>query len=127
FGAATARLFARNGWKVIATGRRTERLEALKGEFPQGLVHTARMDLMDRDSIVAAVAGLPDAFKPVTCLLSNGGLALGTRPIPEVDLADWETMIDTNIKGLIHTTLEVLPLLKTAWRGASIVNMGSVA
>ncbi len=127
FGAATARLFARNGWNVVATGRRAERLAALQSEFPAGVVHAAVMDLTDRPSIVDAVAGLPAGFRPIDCLFNNGGLALGTRPIPDVDLDDWNTMIDTNIKGLIHTTMEVLPLLKAAGRGAAIVNMGSVA
>jgi NADP-dependent 3-hydroxy acid dehydrogenase YdfG len=127
FGAATARLFARNGWNVIATGRRTERLEALKAEFPDGQVHIATLDLMDRPSIEAAVAALPDDFRPVSCLFNNGGLALGSNPIPDTQDEDWERMIDTNIKGLIYTTTAVLPLLKAAGRGASIVNVGSVA
>lgn len=127
FGAATARLFARNGWKVIATGRRLERLQALKSEFPQGRVHIAQVDLTKRDTIVEAVRSLPADFRPVTCLFNNGGLALGSDPIPNIDLDDWQTMIDTNISGLIHTTVEVLPLLREAGRGASIVNVGSVA
>jgi NADP-dependent 3-hydroxy acid dehydrogenase YdfG len=127
FGAATARLFARNGWNVVATGRRLERLQALKDEFPQGIVHIAQVDLTQRDSIVEAVSTLPADFRPVTCLFNNGGLALGSDPIPNIDLDDWQTMIDTNISGLIHTTLELLPLLREAGRGASIVNVGSVA
>lgn len=127
FGAATARLFARNGWKVIATGRRLQRLEALQAEFAEGQIHIAQMDLTGRDSIVAAVAALPDQFRPVDCLFNNGGLALGANPVPDVRLEDWHTMIDTNISGLIHTTLEVLPLLKAAGRGASIINVGSIA
>ncbi|MHB1102406.1 MAG: SDR family NAD(P)-dependent oxidoreductase [Devosia sp.] len=127
FGAATARLFARNGWKVIATGRRLERLEALKVAFPQGLIHIAQIDLTQRETIVEAVKNLPDDFRPVTCLFNNGGLALGSDPIPNIDLDDWNTMIDTNIKGLIHTTVEVLPLLREAGQGASIINVGSVA
>ncbi|HEV7277062.1 MAG TPA: SDR family NAD(P)-dependent oxidoreductase [Devosiaceae bacterium] len=127
FGAATARLFAQNGWQVVATGRRRERLQALQAEFPEGVVHIAQMDLTQRQSIVDAVAALPEGFRPVTCLFNNGGLALGTEPVPEVDLDDWETMIETNIKGLIHTTLELLPQLKAAGRGASIINTGSIA
>ena len=127
FGAATARLFAQKGWKVIATGRRLDRLEALQAEFPAGRVHIAQLDLTKRETIAAAVAALPEAFRPVKCLFNNGGLALGSNPIPNIDLADWQTMIDTNISGLIHTTLEVLPLLQAAGRGASIVNVGSVA
>jgi len=127
FGAATARRFAGEGWKVVATGRRRERLEALQAEFAPGRVHIAEMDLMDRQSIVAAVAGLPDAFRSVTCLFNNGGLALGSDPIPDIDLEDWRVMVETNIMGLIHTTVEVLPLLRAVGRGASIVNVGSVA
>lgn len=127
FGAATARLFATKGWNVIATGRRTERLEALQAEFPAGRVHTATLDLTDRASIEQAVAALPDAFRPVTCLFNNGGLALGSNPIPETRDEDWERMIDTNIRGLIYTTTAVLPLLRDAGRGAAIVNVGSIA
>lgn len=127
FGDASARVFASNGWKVIATGRRLERLEALKSAFPDGQIHIAKMDLMDRDTIVKAVEGVPDAFKPVTCLLNNGGLALGSKPIPDIKLDDWRTMVETNIMGLIYTTQEMVPLLKQAGRGAAIINIGSVA
>lgn len=127
FGAATARLFAQNGWKVVATGRRFERLEKLRDEFSEGQIHIAQMDLMDDDSIKAVVAGLPDDFKPVTCLFNNGGLALGTKPIPDVSMKDWRTMVETNIMGLLTTTMEVLPLLKEAGRGASIINVSSIA
>ncbi|HQZ14037.1 MAG TPA: SDR family NAD(P)-dependent oxidoreductase [Devosia sp.] len=127
FGAATARLFARNGWKVIATGRRAERLAELKAEFPAGTIHTIEMDLRDKANVEAGVAALPAEFKPVMCLFNNGGLALGSNPIPETRFEDWEQMIDTNIKGLLYATMAVLPLLKEAGRGASIVNVGSIA
>ena len=126
FGAATARLFARNGWKVVATGRRSDRLEALKAEFP-GLVHAAPLDLTDKASVDAAVAALPAEFQPITCLFNNGGLALGSQPIPGTRFEDWERMIDTNIKGLLYTTMAVLPSLKEAGKGASIINVGSIA
>src|SRR6188768_1324857 len=126
FGAATARLFATNGWKVVATGRRVERLEALKAEFP-GLIHAAPLDLTDRQSVEDAVQSLPAEFQPIMCLFNNGGLALGSNPIPNTRFEDWEQMIDTNIKGLLYTTMAVLPLLKAAGRGASIVNVGSIA
>jgi len=126
FGAATARLFARNGWKVVANGRRQERLDALAAEFP-GLIHAARMDLTDKASVEAAVAGLPAEFRPIMCLFNNEGLALGSKPIPETRFEDWETMIDTNIKGLLYTTMAVLPLLQQAGRGASVINVGSIA
>jgi NADP-dependent 3-hydroxy acid dehydrogenase YdfG len=126
FGLATARLFARNGWKVVATGRRKDRLEALAAEFP-GLIHPAPLDLTDKQSVDAAVAALPAPFTPVMCLFNNGGLALGSKPIPETRFEDWERMIDTNIKGLLYTTMAVLPLLKAAGKGASVINVGSIA
>jgi NADP-dependent 3-hydroxy acid dehydrogenase YdfG len=127
FGAATARKFAANGWKVVATGRRTSRLEALRDEFTAGQVHIATLDLMDKASVEAAVAALPESHRPIMCLFNNGGLALGSKAIPDTRFEDWETMIDTNIKGLLYTTMAVLPLLKEAGRGASIVNVGSIA
>lgn len=126
FGAATARLFASNGWKVVATGRRKERLDALAAEFP-GLIHAAPLDLTDKASVDAAVAALPENFKPIMCLFNNGGLALGSAPIPDTRFEDWERMIDTNIKGLLYTTMAVLPLLKSAGKGASVINVGSIA
>lgn len=127
FGAATARLFADNGWKVVATGRRLERLEALRDAYPEGQVHIIQMDLTDRAQIAKAVAGLPETFKPINCLCNNGGLALGTGMVPDIDPDDWQRMIDTNVTGLIHMTLEAVPLLKAAGKGASIINIGSVA
>src|SRR5690554_4004256 len=126
FGRATAKLFAQNGWKVIATGRRRERLAELEAEFPD-IVHGIEMDLTDTASIAAAVEKIPEGFRPVKCLFNNGGLALGTGAVPDVDAAQWQTMIDTNITGLIHTTLAVLPLLKQVGRGSSIINVGSIA
>jgi NADP-dependent 3-hydroxy acid dehydrogenase YdfG len=127
FGAATARLFAKNGWKVIAAGRRAARLQALKAELPAGTIHAAAFDLRDKAALEAAVAALPADFRPVNCLLNNGGLALGSNAIPEHREEDWEQMIETNIKGLINMTIAVLPLLKQAGRGASIINIGSIA
>lgn len=127
FGAATARLFAGNGWKVVATGRREERLEALENDCPAGSVHGVKMDLTDHESILEAIAGIPGDFFPVKCLFNNGGLALGAKPMPDIRLEDWRTMVETNIMGLIHTTQALLPQLKQAGRGASIINVGSVA
>ena len=127
FGAATARLFAKNGWQVVATGRRLDRLTALAAEFEPGRIHAAEMDLTDRDSISRVVDGLPAEFETVTCLFNNGGLALGKGAIPDVREDDWRQMVETNIMGLVHTTLDVLPRLKAAGPGASIINTGSVA
>lgn len=127
FGAATARLFATNGWQVVATGRRLDRLTALAGEFEPGRIHAAEMDLTDRDSISRAVDALPAGFETITCLFNNGGLALGKGAVPDIREDDWRQMVETNIMGLLHTTLDVLPRLKAAGPGASIINTGSVA
>ena len=127
FGEASARLFAKQGWKIIATGRRLERLENLRNDLPKGQVHIAKMDLTDHASIVEVIKNLPQDFKPVDCLLNNGGLALGVKPIPDIKLQDWRTMVETNIMGLINTTQEMIPLLKQAGRGACIINIGSTA
>ena len=127
FGAATTKLFATNGWQVVATGRRKDRLEELAKSFEPGRVHIAEMDLTDRDSISRAVDGLPAAFDSIDCLFNNGGLALGKGAVPDIREQDWRQMVETNIMGLLHTTLDVLPRLKAAGPGASIVNTGSVA
>lgn len=127
FGRATAEEFAKNGWKVIATGRRQERLDALQKEFGADIIHTIQMDLTDQTAIADGVANVPKNFKPVKCLFNNGGLALGTKPMPDIKLSDWRTMIETNIMGLLHMTHECLPLLEDAGPGAAIINVGSVA
>ena len=127
FGAATARKFARNGWKVIATGRRSGRLEKLAAEFGSDVVLPLTMDLTDESSIRQAIAAIPAEFSPVTCLFNNGGLALGSSPMPDVDPADWRIMVETNIMGLVTTTLGLLDSLKAAGAGASIINVGSAA
>lgn len=127
FGAATARRFAANGWNVVATGRRLERLESLQAEFAPGVVHISQMDLTDRKSIAATLDGLPEGFKPIKCLFNNGGLALGTLPVPDASAEDWRQMAETNMMGLVHMTMDAIPLLKQAGRGTSIINVGSVA
>lgn len=127
FGRATALLFAKNGWKVIATGRRNERLLSLKAECPKNSLHPLQMDLTDHESIIEGVKSIPKDFSPVKCLFNNGGLALGSKPIPKASLKDWRIMVETNIMGLVHMTHEMIPLLKQAGRGASIINVGSIA
>ena len=128
FGRATARRFAEGGWAVVLTGRRTDRLEALKEEL-QGKVpvHIATLDVRDAEAVKAAVDALPEPFKQVTSLINNAGLALGRAPSYQVDLDDWHTMIDTNIKGLVNVTHALLPRLVEKGSGTSIVNIGSVA
>src|SRR3954447_3915900 len=97
FGAATARRFARDGWQVVATGRRAERLKALADELGPDTVATATFDVQDTAAMEAALAGLPESFKQIDVLVNNAGLALGTSPAAQADLSDWQTMIQTNV------------------------------
>ncbi|UUX50177.1 SDR family NAD(P)-dependent oxidoreductase [Nisaea acidiphila] len=125
FGEAAARRFAAEGWQTIIAGRRAERLEKLKGELPTPS-HTITLDVQDKAAVDAAVAGIPDSFKPVDVLVNNAGLALGLEGADEVAIEDWETMIDTNIKGLLYCTRALLPHMVSAGSG-HVINLGSVA
>lgn len=128
FGLATARRFAQDGWALVLSGRRLERLEALKAELaPLTDVHIAALDVRDAAAVQQMVAELPEAFRPVYCLVNNAGLALAPEAAQQVALEDWHTMIDTNITGLVNVTHSLLPQLIESGKGASIVNLGSVA
>lgn len=125
FGLAAARRFAKDGWKVIATGRRVERLEALVSELGADVVHPCAFDIRDAAAIDAALDGLPEAFQSIDLLINNAGLALGTGPAQEADLAQWQQMVDTNITGLMTITHRMLPRLIE--RKGAIINISSVA
>lgn len=128
FGEACARRFAEAGWSLVLTGRRQERLEALCAELSkQTEVHGLVLDVRDRKAMEAAIEGLPPTFAKLRGLINNAGLALGADPAPKCDLDDWETMVDTNIKGLMYSTRLLLPRLIAHGRGATILNVGSVA
>lgn len=128
FGRAAARRFAAAGWGLVITGRREDRLKALVDELSaQVPVHYAALDVRDAEAVKAVVDGLPEAFKAVKCLLNNAGLALSPNPAQKVELADWHTMIDTNIKGLVNVTHALLPTMIASGAGASIINIGSIA
>jgi 3-hydroxy acid dehydrogenase/malonic semialdehyde reductase len=127
FGEASARKFAASGDQLIITGRRKERLEALKQELEKKVqVLPLVFDVQDKDAVFAAIAGLPEAWRKIDVLINNAGLALGRDYFDEADLQDWETMIDTNVKGLLYVTKAVLPLLIPTGHG-HIINLGSVA
>src|SRR3954470_18232844 len=125
FGAATARRFARDGWQVVATGRRAERLKALADELGPDKVATATFDVQDTAAMEAALAGLPESFKQIDVLINNAGLALGTAPAAQASLSDWQTMIQTNVSALVAMTRLVLPGLIE--RKGIIVNLSSTA
>ncbi|MBK8898414.1 MAG: SDR family oxidoreductase [Candidatus Competibacteraceae bacterium] len=127
FGAACARLFAANGWRLVLCGRRLERLEALRVELAGTVsVHAFALDVRDESAVNAALAALPSAFADIDVLVNNAGLALGLEPAYQCDMEDWQRMIDTNIKGLLYCTRAILPGMVARNRG-HIVNIGSVA
>jgi NADP-dependent 3-hydroxy acid dehydrogenase YdfG len=122
FGAACARRFAKEGWRLILSGRRTERLEELRRDIGEAVTAVITLDVRDREAVFSALQGLSD----VDLLLNNAGLALGLEPAWEVDPEDWETMVDTNIKGVMYCTRAILPGMVNRNRG-HIVNIGSIA
>ncbi len=126
FGLAIARRFAARGDRVIATGRRAERLSALRDELGADRCLPVTLDVRDRAAVNAAVAALPADWAAVDLLVNNAGLALGLSPAHEADPEEWERMVDTNVKGLLHVTRAILPGMVARDRG-HVVNIGSTA
>jgi len=126
FGKACAERFAAEGWRLIVTGRRTDRLQDLVAQLGDVPVHAATFDVRDLAAVEAMVRDLPEGFRDIDVLVNNAGLALGLQGAHETDLRDWEIMIDTNIKGLCTLTRCLLPAMVARNRG-HIVNMGSIA
>lgn len=128
FGRATAKRFAEAGWSLVLTGRRQQRLDELKAELsPLCSVLTLRLDVTDFDAVAKVTESLPDDFKAVSVLVNNAGLALGTDAAQRSDTHQWQQMIDTNISGLTRMTHALLPTLIEQGKGASIINIGSIA
>ncbi|WP_295116623.1 SDR family NAD(P)-dependent oxidoreductase [uncultured Chitinophaga sp.] len=129
FGEACAERFAREGYHLIITGRRQDRLDALKErlEKESGIqVLPLCFDVRDRAATEAAVNSLTGQWKEIDILLNNAGLALALTPIDEGDADDWDTMLDTNVKGLLYVSKAIIPLLKARGKG-HIINIGSTA
>ena len=125
FGAAAVRRFVAAGWRVIATGRRADRLQALVDELGADKVHAAAFDIRDETALDDALDALPAAFRDIDLLVNNAGLALGTAPAQQASLEDWRTMIETNVLALVTVTRRLLPLLVE--RKGAIINIGSIA
>lgn len=126
-GQATARRLATAGYALILTGRREDRLKALSQELnDQTDVQTAVLDVRDAFQLRQVFDAHPEWFAKVSVLVNNAGLAAGTEKLQEANPEDWDTMIDTNIKGLLALTHRFLPGM-IARRGGHIVNLGSVA
>ena len=125
FGAATVERFVAGGWRVVATGRRAERLQKLVDRLGAEHVHTLAFDMRDEAAMRAAIASLPAEFAGIDLLVNNAGLALGTAPAQQADLAQWKQMIDTNVTALVTITHLLLPTLVE--RRGAIVNISSIA
>ncbi len=126
FGKECARIFAKNGDKVIATGRRSEKLKELKKELQDFNILTLCFDVSDKEAVLENIAFLPTEYKDIDILINSAGLALGLGLSPEALIEDWEQMIDTNIKGLLYVTKAVLPIMVERKTGY-IFNLGSIA
>ena len=127
FGRAAAQRFAREGYRLVLMARRLERLTDLVSSLGvDAQCHVVELDVRDASAVAEAFATLPDLFHQPDILINNAGLALGLRGADAVDLDDWETMVDTNIKGLMYCTRACLPMMVEQGRG-HVINMGSVA
>lgn len=129
FGKSMAEKFATAGWNCIITGRRADRLETLANELQTKFsIQTLSLvfDVQDRNAVNLALGNLPVEWQPIDILVNNAGLALGRDSFENANLDDWDTMIDTNVKGMMYVTKAVLPYM-TARKKGHIINMGSVA
>lgn len=125
FGLSIARRFTDEGWNVVAAGRRVDRLGQLRDELGEQ-VHTVELDVRDRAAVMACAGEIPASFGPLRVVVANAGLALGLEGADSADLDDWDTMVDTNVKGLMYTVRALVPALVAAG-GGHVVTMGSVA
>lgn len=120
-GEAAVHAFADSGWHVVATGRRADRLAALKSDT----VRTLEFDIRDEAARDAALASLPEPFANIDLLINNAGLARGLEKAQDADLESWKTMVDTNVTAMMSITHKLLPMLIE--RKGAIINLGSVA
>jgi serine 3-dehydrogenase len=123
-GAAAARSFVAGGWKVIGTGRRHDRLEALAAELGEAF-HPLELDMRDSESFGAAIGALPEGFAAIDLLLNNAGLAPPMSNLQDAEQAPLDTVIDTNVSGLVALTRALLPRLVE--RKGTVINLSSVA
>ncbi len=125
FGAATVERFVAGGWRVIASGRRADRLQQLVDRHGADRVHAEAFDMRDEAALRAAHDALPAAFAGIDLLVNNAGLALGTAPAQQADLAQWKQMIDTNVTALATITHLLLPQLIE--RRGAVINISSIS
>jgi 3-hydroxy acid dehydrogenase/malonic semialdehyde reductase len=129
FGKAIAYKFAAAGWNCIITGRRADRLHEIAADLEKNYsvkVLPLVFDVQDRKTVTDTLHAIPEAWKQIDVLVNNAGLALGRDSFEQANLDDWDTMIDTNVKGLMYVTKAVLPFM-TARKKGHIINIGSTA
>jgi len=127
FGEACAKKYAAAGDRLILLARRIDRLERLQSSLPDHQrVHISKVDVTDKQDILTFFKQLPNEFRDIDVLINNAGLALGVKPAPEIDIDDWERMVDTNIKGVFRMTHETLKIMVKRNTG-HIINIGSTA
>jgi 3-hydroxy acid dehydrogenase / malonic semialdehyde reductase len=129
FGKSIAEIFARHGHDCIITGRREERLDELQKELEQKFnvaIYTLCFDVRNKEAVNKAISTLPPEWNEIDILINNAGLALGRDYFDEADMDDWETMLDTNVKGLLYVTRALLPSM-TNRKSGHIINIGSTA
>ncbi|MDB5197601.1 MAG: short-chain dehydrogenase [Flaviaesturariibacter sp.] len=129
FGEACAYTFAANGYSLILNGRREERLQSLQTKLKEQ--HGAEslllpFDVQNREEVFSAIQTIPTEWQKIDVLVNNAGLALGRDLFQDASLDDWDTMLDTNVKGLLYVSKAVIPFM-IAHKGGHIINMGSVA
>jgi 3-hydroxy acid dehydrogenase / malonic semialdehyde reductase len=127
-GKACAEIFAQNNYRLIITGRREDKLQALAKALAAETVEVLPLilNVQDKKACFDAIESLPEKWRKIDVLINNAGLALGRDTFDEADMDDWETMIDTNVKGLLYMSRAVLPLMKQTGAG-HIINLGSIA
>jgi NADP-dependent 3-hydroxy acid dehydrogenase YdfG len=128
FGRAIAVKFAENGYDLIITGRRKERLDELEKELTKNKIKVLSLnfDVRNRSEVGSAIQKLPAEWKDIDILVNNAGLAVGLSHIDDGDMDDWDRMVDTNVKGLLYVTRAVAPLMVARNRG-HIFNISSIA
>ena len=126
-GKACALILAKNGYHIIATGRRAERLDELKKEVPSGIeVLPLVFDVRDKEAVFGLIENLPENWKNIEILVNNAGNAHGLDPIQSGSLEDWDAMMDINVKGLLYVSKAVIPGMCERKSG-TIINIGSIA
>lgn len=128
-GEALARKFAENNYNLILTGRRSERLQKIKTDLSAEFgvdVLTLNFDIRQLNEVESAVQSIPESWQKIDVLINNAGLAAGATPIQDGVYDDWDRMIDTNVKGLLYLSRNIIPFLKARKKG-HIINIGSIA